>query len=90
MPKLELPQSGDTAEFFVIRELASHLYKLTYVSHNQTSNRLLYIREVLPLHQIVLKCKDYCIRNNYRFIYVEEAIQQLDSIEEVIVKETRQ
>lgn len=64
------------------------LYKLQYISHNASKERLLYVKGVTSLQDVVELCKKYCSANNFRFVYVEPAVVMLnlDSPEEEILE----
>lgn len=80
--RLSLPTADITSELFVIKELQDRLYKLTYIYSNQTTFRFIFIEDKLPMGEIVSICKDYCVRSNFRFVYVEQAITTLTPLDE--------
>lgn len=56
----------------------SGVYQLNYISGNIQRFKLIQFSRELEFHEVVLRSKDYCHRNNLRFVFVEPAIQLID------------
>jgi hypothetical protein len=61
------------------RDVAERLFKLRYISHHAQQDTLLYFPNAVEVDKAVAAAKQYCLKNNYRFVYLEPAIQIMET-----------
>ena len=57
------------------------IYRLNYLDGNMQKFKLLRFTEEPPFEQIVKLSKHYCARHNIRFVFIEPAIETVDTLE---------